>query len=199
MKNIQKTLGQITMNLQNIPFQSKLSQAYTAEMNVTESDPSAWFRSDPDVWAPPFPTNRDPDVWPPPTAADHSRSGPPRIAKTLNRKTEVNRKNAATKSASSVTTTNTSTLRRTRATINGKVTSANSKKPGTAGSTTHENGSKEKTDKEKEDDAAKDEDSHEDDRKFEPSSHADVDLVDMLGNMVILFSIKLLSFSIKFL
>ena len=32
-------------------------------------NPAAWFRADPDVWAPPQPS-RDPDVWPPPSPLD---------------------------------------------------------------------------------------------------------------------------------
>lgn len=51
----------MTMDLRNVPF-----RAHRAAMSAeTENrDPAAWFRPDPDVWAPP--PNRDPDIFAPP-------------------------------------------------------------------------------------------------------------------------------------
>lgn len=62
MKAIQRTLAEITIGMQNKPFQSKIRLPATSEM---EKNPAAWFKPDPDVWQPPNPY-RDPDVFAPP-------------------------------------------------------------------------------------------------------------------------------------
>lgn len=63
VKAIQRTLAEITIGMQNKPFQNKIRLPATSEMNAP--NPAAWFRPDPDVWQPPNPY-RDPDVWGPP-------------------------------------------------------------------------------------------------------------------------------------
>lgn len=67
VKAIQRTLAEITIGMQNKPFQNKIRLPTTREMN--DPNPAAWFRPDPDVWQPPNPY-RDPDVWAPPSPHD---------------------------------------------------------------------------------------------------------------------------------
>lgn len=59
MKSIQKELNEMSMDLHNAPLRRV---AMNAESEY--KDPAAWFRPDPDVWAPP--ASRDPDVFAPP-------------------------------------------------------------------------------------------------------------------------------------
>jgi katanin p60 ATPase-containing subunit A1 len=100
---------------------------------------------------------------------------------TLNRKTEVNRKNAATKSATATTSARQPNNKR----ANGKVNSA---KDPTGTYTTTRRGNLDGAAKEKvseKSDAGgeegKDDDTpSEEEKRFEPASHADGDLVDML-------------------
>lgn len=59
IKAIQKELTEMTMDLHNAPLRRN-----TASVENESRDPAAWFRPDPDIWAPPM--NRDPDVFAPP-------------------------------------------------------------------------------------------------------------------------------------
>lgn len=200
MKLIQKTLTEITMDLQNAPLQARIR---TPLHETASKDPAAWFRPDADIWMPPNP-NRDPDVWGPPPDIHHGggggggMGGPRSIASraqsrsgtALNRKAEANRKNAVTKSA---TTTAVGGRKGAPAGVksavgsNGKTGTLprNKTKGGTAvggtGDSTGSEGSKgEKSDKEKNGEEEEGDGQEEPERKFEPASHGDVDLVDML-------------------
>lgn len=183
MKQIQKSLTEITMDLQNAPLQARIR---TPLHETANRDPAAWFRADPDVWMPPNP-NRDPDVWGPPpdmiatsrTIASRNQS---RSSTTLNRKAEVNRKNAVTKSATSTAISSRKTASSNARTSNGKTGTLPRNKGKQNSLDTGTEGSKgEKSDKEKNDDDKEDQENQEEpERKFEPASHADVDLVDML-------------------
>lgn len=59
MKAIQKELTEMTMDLHNAPFRRP-----TTSTENEYKDPAAWFRPDPDIWAPP--PHHDPDVFAPP-------------------------------------------------------------------------------------------------------------------------------------
>ena len=61
MKQIQKTITEVTMEIQNAPIQTRIINNKLNDVN----DPAAWFRPDPDVWMPNMNRN-DPDVWGPP-------------------------------------------------------------------------------------------------------------------------------------
>lgn len=196
MKLIQKTLTEITMDLQNAPLQARIR---TPLHETASKDPAAWFRADADIWTPPNP-NRDPDVWgPPPDLNGSGVHGEPRSIASrnqsrsgtaLNRKAEANRKNAVTKSATTTavggrkgagskagaTNGRTGTLPRNKA-KNGASASAGG--GGGSGDTGSEGSKGEKSDKEKNDEEDQ-ENQDEPERKFEPASHGDVDLVDML-------------------
>lgn len=60
MKAIQKELLEMTMDLLNAP----LRRPPTSSTEHEYKDPAAWFRPDPDIWAPP--AHHDPDVFAPP-------------------------------------------------------------------------------------------------------------------------------------
>uniref|UniRef100_A0A2M3Z968 Katanin p60 ATPase-containing subunit A1 n=1 Tax=Anopheles braziliensis TaxID=58242 RepID=A0A2M3Z968_9DIPT len=211
MKQTQKTITEITMDLQNAPLQARFRAPLRETTTSYHNDPAAWFRADPDVWMPPS-MGRDPDVWGPPPdmppASDYRRTVAPRTqsrsSTALNRKSEVNRRNAATKSASSTTAaggrktgsqgvssrpsstatngaSRTGTLGRTQRSQGGgaanRTSSIADNNNGTTGPAS------EKSDKEKLDDEEANgggSTPEEVERKFEPASHGDVDLVDML-------------------
>lgn len=71
IKDIQRTLSEMSLDLQNSQFASKLK---TTQYNDDEpKDPSLWFRPDPDIWTPP---PKDPDVWAPPKIEKFVQSTP---------------------------------------------------------------------------------------------------------------------------
>lgn len=188
MKLIQKTLTEITMDLQNAPLQARIR---TPLHETASKDPAAWFRADPDIWSPPN-QSRDPDVWGPPpmpmeqhTTRSIASRNQSRSSTTLNRKAEVNRKNAVTKSATSTAITGRKTGSSIARATNGKTGTLPRNKGkasvNAAGDTGSEGSKGEKSDKEKNEDDKEDQDNQEEpERKFEPASHGDVDLVDML-------------------
>ncbi|KAL9698052.1 hypothetical protein quinque_001493 [Culex quinquefasciatus] len=174
MKLIQKTLTEITMDLQNAPLQARIR---TPLHETASKDPAAWFRPDADMWMPPNP-NRDPDVWGPPPMDHHGTNGggggPRSIASraqsrsgtALNRKAEANRKNAVMKSATTTAVGGRKGTGGVKSAVgsNGKTGTLprNKGKAGGGGAgQAGDTGSEGK-------------------RKFEPASHGDVDLVDML-------------------
>lgn len=66
MKAIQKELTEMTMDLHNAPFRRP-----TTSTENEYKDPAAWFRPDPDIWAPP--AYHDPDVFAPPMPPSNDR------------------------------------------------------------------------------------------------------------------------------
>ncbi|KAH8418464.1 hypothetical protein KR009_004454, partial [Drosophila setifemur] len=84
VKAIQRTLLDISLDLQNTKFAHKLRQQLSEESS-TSKDPSAWFKPDPDIWTPP---PKDPDVWGPPK--------PPQTSQTVSRRTAPTNRRATT-------------------------------------------------------------------------------------------------------
>lgn len=62
MKAIQKELTEMTMDLHNAPFRRPPKSADNEYKDPLSA--AAWFRPDPDIWAPP--PHHDPDVFAPP-------------------------------------------------------------------------------------------------------------------------------------
>ncbi|GBP08837.1 Katanin p60 ATPase-containing subunit A-like 1 [Eumeta japonica] len=80
IKEIQRTLSEMTLDLQSSQFASKL-RTHTSEAEAR--DPSSWFQPDPDIWTPP---PKDPDVWGPPKPEKSRDLGVKRCLKVLVRK-----------------------------------------------------------------------------------------------------------------
>jgi len=82
IKAIQRTLQDISLDLQSTKFAHKLRHQLSEE-STSSKDPSAWFKPDPDIWTPP---PKDPDVWgppkPPPTTQAVGRRAAPNNRRT---------------------------------------------------------------------------------------------------------------------
>lgn len=174
LKEIQQTLQLISMDIERNPFKShNMGQA------SRPGDPASFFRNhqQEDLFL------HDPDVWGPPPAKDTKGGNGGRIG-TANRKLEANKRNANTKSATAavapIKRNGTKPLSRVGTAKAG--TSKNGKENGDS----NKNGGGEKTDKSEKDDENEEEKTPE--RKFEAASHADIDLVDMLGKLIFLTS-----------
>ncbi|XP_059610205.1 katanin p60 ATPase-containing subunit A-like 1 [Phlebotomus argentipes] len=169
VKSIQRTLTEISIDLQNTPLKTKLRVPTT---EVAAKDPASWFRPDPDIWMPP--SHRDPDVWPPPSPLD-SRSGGQSRQQQKGRKPETSRK---TMSRPGTTAKKGQEAKGGAGKgVNGKLAGKESRRA--TGNPADKGDKGEKSDKSP-DEEAKEEEPPEEERKFEPASHADVDLVDML-------------------
>lgn len=148
----------MTMDLQNTPLQVMRRQAISAE--TENKDPAAWFRADPDIWAPP--PNRDPDVFAPPI--DRSLQSRAQRPSTNSKKVDLRRGPPGKSSAGSKTAKKSAT---------SSASSTGRKKPSTAngnGDTGHT----------KDDDANKEEEPAEEEKRFEAANHMEGDLVDIL-------------------
>lgn len=161
LKELQKTLTGITMDIQNMPVQ-KSSVNYhpppsTQYMNTdSPTKDSFWFGTPKVAEQKQY---HDPDRWSPPPA-------PSKYIKP-SKKAEINKKGAGKPTSSKG--------RQMPAEIKGKIGNARPIRKGVS-SAANKDGEK----SEKKDDEQDDEPQEEPEKKFEPSSHADVDLVDML-------------------
>ncbi|XP_045487055.1 katanin p60 ATPase-containing subunit A-like 1 [Pieris rapae] len=131
---------------------------------------------DPDIWPPP--PDRDPSAWPSPTSVEHK--GPPPL-KSARNNPRNNRTADAKKPAPKTATTSqrkTSDVRNPK--INTKAHSAKTKD-------TNKDHNKDKQDRDNNNgDRDTDDEKHkEDERRFEPNSSADSDLVDMLERDIV--------------
>lgn len=169
MKAIQKTLSEMSMDLNNSPFTHKM-KSQISEDEV--KDPASWFRADPDIWTPPV---KDPDVWGPPRSEkpvppSRSRSSNAVVNRKLDRKSTIPQRTTpgVKKTSTSSTARNSSTSQ------NGR---NNNKKTLSAVS-----GSSADNGQVKEDDFKDEENTVEEEKekKFEPSSHLESELVDIL-------------------
>lgn len=148
----------MSIDIQHAPLHAMRRSIAAPEME--NKDPAAWFRPDPDIWAPP---NRDPDVFGPPVdrsmSARPQRPGPPNRrgdnkSKTGPSKTSANNSKTAKKGSAPAPP---GTARKKAQAANG-----NSENQG-------------KDDENKEDEAQAEEE-----KRFEASNHMDGDLVDVL-------------------
>lgn len=178
IKSIQKTLSEMTMDLHNMPFAHKMKSQISEDET---RDPASWFRPDPDIWTPPV---KDPDVWGPPrpekpVPPSRSRSSNAVVNRKLDRKSTIPQRAAAAPGAKRTSAPN--TARNSNPGQNGRSNGSNNRKTMSAigsggGSSNADNGQS------KEDDC-KDEDNtveEEKEKKFEPSSHLESELVDIL-------------------
>ncbi|KAH8311447.1 hypothetical protein KR044_006380, partial [Drosophila immigrans] len=200
IKAIQRTLQDISLDLQTNKFAHKLRAQLSDESNVNK-DPAAWFKPDPDIWTPP---PKDPDVWGPPK--------PPPSIQTVGRRATASstansrRTSAAAQSSSSrPSTIPQSTARNGPAAAGGRGNrnsastsrggAANGRPGGRKLSTSNNNNNNNNNNEGKDDEAtaaggsngttadggdAADQQSAEEERKFQPNNHIEAELVDIL-------------------
>ncbi|CAD6992128.1 katanin p60 ATPase-containing subunit A-like 1 [Ceratitis capitata] len=185
IKAIQRTLSEMTLDLQNTPFAHKLKTQVSEDET---KDPSAWFRPDPDIWTPP---PKDPDVWGPPRSEkpavpNRGRSGIPnkKLTSAVGKSIIPQRNNngGAVTSRRTIAGSSGSTA---RSQVNGRSTSSTSNKKtayssngvGSNLNTGTDNGGTK--DEESRDDETADMEEREE-KKFQPSSHMEAELVDIL-------------------
>lgn len=176
LKQIQDTLHIIGTDVDRNQYKNQHNIGQASR----PGDPSAFFRNQhEDLYL------HDPDVWGPPPAKDTRNTR----LNTANRKSEVNRRNTVTKSAAGPSTATVAPTKRIRPINNGRASTAKagSSKINHNGRDAQHNGDSkgEKSDREKDDD---NEEEKSPERKFEPTTHADVELVDMLGKTILLLS-----------
>lgn len=170
LKELQKTLAGITMDIQNMPVQKSTPSSYHHPPSPYSSNPINTESPTKDFWfgQPKVMEQKayhDPDRWSPPPA--------PSKYQKPSKKIENNKKGASGNKPMS------SKGRSMPSDIKGKVGNA---KPGARRtmSSAGMNKDGEKSGDKKEDDQEQQQEEEEPEKKFEPSSHADVDLVDML-------------------
>lgn len=155
MKAIQQTLREMTTITKNSALTSRINSQFQQNHKQVDTNPAAWFKPSPDIWTP---APKDPDVWDPPT--------PPVPART-NRAGNVGKKNERKSVLPHVQ----------KVAPNSRKSTAN--KPSTNGKTTSRKTATPATDDDsKEDDQQSQEDDKE--QKFQPSSHIEAELVDIL-------------------
>lgn len=162
IKAIQQTLQEMTTNSKNSAITSRIKSQFQQQQHQqqVETNPAEWFKPDPDIWTPP---PRDPDVWDPPTPRAPARTNKNNnIAKKNDRKSGLPQKAVAPIVGGRRSSAN----NKPSSALNGKTITKRS----TILSTADEDG--------KEDDGQSQEDEKE--LKFQPCSHIDSDLVDIL-------------------
>ncbi|KAL9889995.1 katanin p60 ATPase-containing subunit A-like 1 isoform X1 [Glossina fuscipes] len=183
IKDIQRTLSEMTLDLQTSQFASKF-KSQTSEMET--KDPASWFKPDPDIWTPP---PKDPDVW-----------GPPRPEKPIipnrNRNITGKKGSATAKSSTSnrgsvVGVNNGPSRKSTNMVSSARSTVVNGSSRGlgtnrksivsganSASSNKDDNSSNKDNDEIRDDESPEQDDKEE--KKFQPSSHIEAELVDIL-------------------
>ncbi|KAL5273729.1 KATNA1 family protein [Megaselia abdita] len=155
IKAIQQALREMTTNTKNSALTSRIKSQFQQQQQV-ETNPAAWFKPSPDIWTP---APKDPDVWDPPTPPVPARTNRNNnIAKKNDRRSGLPQKAGAPGARRASTATKPGTT-------NGKTTARKTITPA--------------TDEESKED---DQQSQEDDKepKFQPSSHIEAELVDIL-------------------
>lgn len=135
---------------------------------------------DPDIWPPP--PDRDPNVWPNPTSVEHK--GPPAMKSARNnpRNARIDSKKTANARNATTSQRKTSDVRNPKLAAN-KTHSARTKE--TSNKEHNTTGGKEKQDRDNNNGDTDDEKHKEDERRFEPASSADGDLVEMLERDIV--------------
>ncbi|KAH8403987.1 hypothetical protein KR215_007720, partial [Drosophila sulfurigaster] len=201
IKAIQRTLQDISLDLQTNKFAHKLRTQLSEESNVNK-DPAAWFKPDPDIWTPP---PKDPDVWGPPKPPPSIQTVGRRATSTANSR----RTSAAPQSSSGRPSTIPQSTTRNgpgAAGAGGRGNARNSASTSRGGaangrlggrklSTSNNNNNNNNNNEGKDDEAtatggsngtsgeggdASEQQSNEEERKFQPNNHIEAELVDIL-------------------
>ncbi|XP_065368558.1 katanin p60 ATPase-containing subunit A-like 1 isoform X1 [Calliphora vicina] len=177
IKEIQRTLSEMTLDLQSSHFASKL-RTQTSETET--KDPSSWFRPDPDIWTPP---PKDPDVWGPPKPekpAVPNRNRNVTGKKSIPTKSTIPTRNSASSNGFNKKS-NTASSSSARST-NSRTSTSNRKSAVTGNSNASNN--KDDNNSNKDNDEARDEESPDqedkEEKKFQPNNHIEAELVDIL-------------------
>ncbi|XP_023300657.2 katanin p60 ATPase-containing subunit A-like 1 isoform X2 [Lucilia cuprina] len=183
IKEIQRTLSEMTLDLQSSQFASKL-RTQTSETET--KDPSSWFRPDPDIWTPP---PKDPDVWGPPRPekpAVPNRNRNVTGKKSIPTKSTIPTRNSASSNGFNKKSTTTATSSSARST-NSRTSNVNQRKSAASSSSSSNNNAsnnKDDNNSNKDNDEARDEESPDqedkEEKKFQPNNHIEAELVDIL-------------------
>ncbi|XP_017119853.1 katanin p60 ATPase-containing subunit A-like 1 [Drosophila elegans] len=192
IKAIQRTLQDISLDLQSTKFAHKLRHQLSEE-STTSKDPSAWFKPDPDIWTPP---PKDPDVWGPPK--------PPPTTQAVGRRAAPNNRRTApaTQNSRPNSTIPQSTARNGAASTRNSRNSASAAAPNSGARTSNGRVGGRKLSTSNNTNEARDDDStaagsngggaagegengdqqaaQEEERKFQPNNHIEAELVDIL-------------------
>lgn len=143
----------MTTNTKNSALTSRIKSQLQQNHHQIDTNPAAWFKPPPDIWTP---APKDPDVWDPPT---------PPVPTRTNRTSNAGKKNDRKSVLPQKTAPNSRKSTANKPTSNGRTTARKTATPA--------------TDEESKDD---DQQSQEDDKepKFQPSSHIEAELVDIL-------------------
>lgn len=169
LKELQKTLAGITMDIQNMPVLKAPPPSYhppspynhnNNAMNTESPTKDFWFGQPKAVEQKQY---QDPDRWSPPPAPSKYQKSSKKVEN--NKKTPSNGKPTSSRG------------RQMPPEVRGKVGNA---KPGARRTMSAANKDGDKNEKKDDDQDQTEENQEEPEKKFEPSSHADVDLVDML-------------------
>ncbi|XP_016972239.2 katanin p60 ATPase-containing subunit A-like 1 [Drosophila rhopaloa] len=192
IKAIQRTLQDISLDLQSTKFAHKLRHQLSEE-STTSKDPSAWFKPDPDIWTPP---PKDPDVWGPPKPPPTTQAVGRRAAPNNNRRTTT-----ATQNSRPSSTIPQSTARNGAASTRNSRNSMSAAAPNSGARTTNGRVGGRKLSTSNNTNEARDDDStaagsngggaagegengdqqaQEEERKFQPNNHIEAELVDIL-------------------
>ncbi|XP_060646384.1 LOW QUALITY PROTEIN: katanin p60 ATPase-containing subunit A-like 1 [Drosophila nasuta] len=195
IKAIQRTLQDISLDLQTNKFAHKLRTQLSEESHVNK-DPAAWFKPDPDIWTPP---PKDPDVWGPPKPPPSIQTVGRRATSTANSR----RTSAAPQSSSGRPSTIPQSTTRNAGGRGNARNSASTSRGGAANgrlggrklSTSNNNNNNNNNNEGKDDEAtatgrhngtsgeggdASEQQSSEEERKFQPNNHIEAELVDIL-------------------
>ncbi|XP_013098880.1 katanin p60 ATPase-containing subunit A-like 1 [Stomoxys calcitrans] len=181
IKEIQRTLSDMTLDLQSSQFASK----FRAQASETETkDPSSWFRPDPDIWTPP---PKDPDVWGPPRPEKPAvpnrnrnipgkKSAPPKSTIPTRSNASSNGLNKKSNTASSARSSGNTHSSGPRASTTNRKSAASS--TNSTSSNKEDNGSNKDNDEARDDESPDQEEKEE--KKFQPNNHIEAELVDIL-------------------
>ncbi|KAJ8709257.1 hypothetical protein PYW07_009083 [Mythimna separata] len=161
----EKAITPLTFNYEDLPTRDQMWAPAPHEL-------------DPDIWPPP--PDRDPNAWPPPTSVEHkgppamkSARANPRTARTDNKKTAPGSRNA------------TSSQRKTSDVRNPKNAANKAHSAKTKDTSNNKDHGKDKQDRDNNNGDTDDEKHKEEERRFEPPSASDGDLVDMLERDIV--------------
>ncbi|XP_039491916.1 katanin p60 ATPase-containing subunit A-like 1 isoform X1 [Drosophila santomea] len=190
IKALQKSLQDISLDLQSTKFAHKLRHQLSEE-STTSKDPSAWFKPDPDIWTPP---PKDPDVWGPPKPALPTQAVGRRAAPNNRRTTPATQNSRPNSTITQSTARNgPSSTRNSR--ISTSAAASNSGARTTNGRAGGRKLSTSNTNEARDDDSTaaginggaagegengEQQAAQEDERKFQPNNHIEAELVDIL-------------------